>query len=126
MIARLVVCAFFGVLFLQAGLDKVTDWKGNLEWLTGHFANSPFGGKVPFLLGVVTLVELSAGLVSSFAVVMIAVGGPHEVGILGLALSLLALLMLFTGQRVAKDYAGAASLAVYLAVGLIGLALFNS
>ena len=25
------------ILFIQSGLDKGFDWKGNLEWLTGHF-----------------------------------------------------------------------------------------
>ena len=34
------------ILFLQSGLDKVFDFKGNLEWLTGHFSK-------PFLRGMV-------------------------------------------------------------------------
>ena len=25
------------ILFIQSALDKVFDWKGNLEWITGHF-----------------------------------------------------------------------------------------
>ena len=28
------------ILFIQSGLDKVFDWKGNLEWLTGHFSKT--------------------------------------------------------------------------------------
>ena len=39
----------------------MVDWKGNLEWLTGHFGESPLKGLVPQMLGTVTVVELAAG-----------------------------------------------------------------
>ena len=35
------ISAFLAILFLQSGIDKVVDRRGNLEWLTGHFAKSP-------------------------------------------------------------------------------------
>ena len=44
---------------------------------------------------------------------------------LGLAVSGLALLALVSGQRFAKDYAGAAVVAAYFAVDLVGLLLFT-
>jgi hypothetical protein len=47
---RALAALFLGVLFLQSGLDKVTDRKGNLKWLTGHFAKSPLSGVVPLVL----------------------------------------------------------------------------
>ena len=53
--------AFFAILFLQSGIDKVTDRKGNLEWLTGHFSKSPIADHVPLLLSVLTGMELLAG-----------------------------------------------------------------
>ena len=37
--------SFLAILFLQSGLDKVFDWKVNLEWLKGHFADSILAGK---------------------------------------------------------------------------------
>ena len=40
-----------GILFIQSGLDKVFDWKGNLEWLNGHFSKTFLGGFVPVLVG---------------------------------------------------------------------------
>ena len=42
------VSAFLAILFLQSGIDKVVDRRGNLEWLKGHFAKSPLAGMVPF------------------------------------------------------------------------------
>ena len=38
---RMSFAAMVAILFLQSGLDKALDWKGNLAWLTGHFAKSP-------------------------------------------------------------------------------------
>jgi hypothetical protein len=43
----------------------------------------------------------------------------------GLFFSGLALVSLITGQRLAKDYAGAAVVAAYFAVVLVGLSLFG-
>ena len=37
-IMQVLASAFLAVLFLQSGIDKVTDRRGNLDWLTGHFA----------------------------------------------------------------------------------------
>ena len=120
-LAKALVCAFFAVLFLQSGLDKVIDRKGNSEWLTGHFANSPLKGSVGAMLLTVTLLELTAGVCSIGGVVGAFFMPMAFFTVLGPALSCLVLLMLFFGQRIAKDYPGAATLATYFGVALLGL-----
>jgi uncharacterized membrane protein YphA (DoxX/SURF4 family) len=112
---------FFAVLFFQSGIDKVTDWSGNLSWLTGHFEKTPLKGVVPLMLGIVTLVELMAGVASLLGLVYIVDPRFGILPTIGLGLSCLALTMLFFGQRMAKDYAGAAVLAAYFGVALAGL-----
>ena len=114
---------FLAILFLQSGLDKVFDWKGNLEWLTGHFAHSPFKGMVPLLLGVITLAETAAGAFSAIGAVTLLLGGSVCFGFIGATLSAVALLMLFLGQRLAKDYAGAGGLVPYFILALITMYL---
>ena len=48
-------CALFvAILFIQSGLDKVFDWKGNLGWLTGHFSKTFVAGMVPMMLVTIT------------------------------------------------------------------------
>lgn len=121
-IARVMVCAFFAVLFLQSGLDKIFDFNGNLGWMQPHFAQSPFKKMVPALLTVMTLVEISAGASCGVGVVMLVLGSTKW-GVIGLGLSAMALVMLFAGQRIAKDYVGAATLATYFAVVILGLAI---
>lgn len=121
LVARCLVCAFFAVLFLQSGIDKVVDWKGNLAWLTGHFEKSPLKGTVPMMLLTVTLVECLAGLACAFGLLSLLLGRGSSAAVVGVGLSGLALLMLFFGQRIAKDYPGAAVLASYFGVALVGL-----
>lgn len=109
-----VLClAFLAVLFTQSGLDKVFNYQENKDWLTGHFEKSPLKGTVGFLLPVITLLETAAGLVCAAGIYFLLFQGNNAIGLLGTQLSALSLLSLFFGQRVAKDYAGAATLVPY-------------
>ncbi|MCO5298096.1 MAG: hypothetical protein M9921_14705 [Fimbriimonadaceae bacterium] len=114
-------CLFFAAAFLQSSLDKLFDRQGNLEFLQGHFAKTPLARFVPAMLLSVTVMEFASG-------VLCLVGAaslwffPGDWATVGLGLAATTLLMLFTGQRIAKDYVGAAVLAGYFAVALIGLA----
>ncbi|MBP9151137.1 MAG: DoxX family protein [Flavobacteriales bacterium] len=115
------VSVFLSILFLQSGLDKVIDWKGNLGWLTGHFSKSFLSGMVPVLLGTLTLVEIAAGAVSALGVVEVLLYRTFCLSFAGTVLSALALVMLFFGQRIAKDYGGAGGLVPYFILVVIDL-----
>jgi len=118
------LCAtFLAILFLQSGLDKVVDWKGNLGWLTGHFSKSPLRGVVPLMLGVITLMEVCAGALSAAGVAALVVTGSAFLAFLGALVSAVALVCLFFGQRMAKDYAGAGGLVPYFLLALAAVYL---
>lgn len=118
---QVLISAFFAILFLQSGIDKLIDRRGNLEWLTGHFAKSPLAGTVPLLLGIITIMELAAGALSALGCVMILLRHGPTIAFYGVFLSGLALLALFFGQRMAKEYPGAASLVPYFLVVIAGV-----
>ncbi|HMS55272.1 MAG TPA: hypothetical protein PKA27_07695 [Fimbriimonadaceae bacterium] len=124
----IVLCAaFFAVCFLQSGIDKVSDRKGNLDWLTGHFANSPLKGLVPLLLLTITLLEIGGGVFCAIGIVgHLAFSWSTQVLAYAFGLCGLTLLCLFAGQRIAKDYVGAATLVGYFAVAILGLVLCQS
>src|SRR3954454_6790583 len=65
------ISALLAILFLQSGIDKVIDRRGNLEWLRGHFAKSHLAGMVPLMVLVITLLELAAGVLSAIGCVII-------------------------------------------------------
>ena len=111
---EILLLAFLTINFLQSGIDKVLDWKGNLEWLSGHFSKTPFKGSVPILLGIVLVMEIMSGVLSAVGIVQFLVEGESSIGFFGAMLAALTLLMLLLGQRVAKDYVGAQTIVVYL------------
>ena len=123
--AQLMSSIFFAILFLQSALDKIMDWEGNLSWLEGHFAKSPLANFVYFMLLGLTIVEFAAGTVSDLGALNLWLTSSVGLALIGIKLSTLSLVMLFFGQRLAKDYAGAATIATYFAVALLSLLLFS-
>lgn len=115
--------AFLAILFLQSGIDKVIDYRGNVEWLKGHFAKSPLAGVVPVLLTAITLLEVAAGALSAIGCLMLIVSRGTTIAFYGAVSSAVALIALFFGQRMAKDYAGAAVLVPYFLVTLVTIYL---
>ena len=110
--------ALLAILFLQSGIDKVIDHRGNLEWLKGHFAKSPLAGVVPVLLTAITLLEVAAGALSAIGCLMLIVSRETTIAFYGAVSSAVVLIALFFGQRMAKDYAGAAVLVPYFLLTL--------
>jgi len=120
---QILVAALLAILFLQSGIDKIIDRRGNLEWLKGHFAKSPLSGTVSALLTAITILELAAGVLSALGSVLVLVTRDSTVAFCGAVISAVAIIALFFGQRVAKDYAGAAVLVPYFLLVLIAIYL---
>jgi len=114
---------FLAILFLQSGIDKIVDRRGNLEWLKGHFAKSPLTGIVSALLTTITILELAAGALSAIGCVFVIVSRDSTVAFYGAVISAIAIVALFFGQRMAKDYAGAAVLVPYFLLTLVAIYL---
>src|SRR6266536_6339097 len=102
--------AFLAILFLQSGIDKIVDRRGNLEWLKEHFAKSPLAGVVPALVTVITILELAGGVLSGVGCLALIILHDSTVAFFGAVISTVAIIALFFGQRMAKEYAGAAVL----------------
>ena len=115
--------AFLAILFLQSGIDKIVDRRGNLEWLKGHFAKSPLAGIVPGMMMVITILEVTAGALSAIGCVVIIFSRGSTIAFYGAVISAIAIVALFFGQRMAKDYAGAAVLVPYFILTLAAIYL---
>ncbi len=121
----LLAALFVAILFIQSGLDKVFDWKGNLEWLTGHFSKTFLSGFVWIMLAKLTVLELATGILSSFGIIYFLITGSTIVIFYAAVLGALTITGLFFGQRLAKDYPGAAVLVPYFILLLIQIYLTN-
>ncbi len=126
LIIRFLVTAFFAIVFLQSAVDKILDREGNLAYFGDHFRSSPLPpDMVPLLLTAITVLEAMAGVLCGLGIVSGSwTRGGFGIAASGVAMSGVALLGLLLGQRLAKDYAGAAVIAPYFAVALIGLTAF--
>jgi diacylglycerol kinase len=120
---QILTAAFLAILFLQSGIDKVVDRRGNLEWLKGHFAKSPLAGVVPALVTAITILEIAAGALSAVGCVLVIFLKDSTIAFYGAILSAAAITALFFGQRIAKEYAGAAVLVPYFLLTLVAIYL---
>lgn len=122
-VPALFAALFTAILFIQSGLDKVFDWKGNLGWLTGHFSKTPLAKMVPMMLATITLLELATGVVAAGGFVKALLTGETIFIFVSSILGAASLTALFFGQRIAKDYPGAAVLVPYFVLMLIAMVL---
>jgi hypothetical protein len=122
---QLLVSAFLAILFLQSGIDKIVDRQGNLEWLKGHFAKSPLAGTVPLLFTALTILEVAAGLLSGVGFLALLFTHNPTIAFYGAVVSAVGVLCLFFGQRLAKEYAGAAILVPYFLLTLVAIYLLG-
>ncbi len=120
---QIFVSVFLAILFLQSGIDKIVDRRGNLEWLKGHFAKSPLAGIVPAMMTTITVLEVAAGALSAIGCVVVILSRDSTVAFYGAVISAIAIVALFFGQRMAKDYAGAAVLVPYFLLALSAIYL---
>jgi hypothetical protein len=119
------ISAFLAILFLQSGIDKIIDRRGNLDWLTGHFAKSPLAGMVPAMVTAITILELAAGALSAIGCVFVVLTHNSTVAFYGAILAAISIISLFFGQRMAKDYAGAATLVPYFLLALVAIYILS-
>ena len=112
---------FISIALLQSGMDKVFDYKGNLSWLTDHFSNSILKNNVSLLLLTITIIELLSGFLLFLGALINILISNSDLLVVGFLTSSINFIFLFFGQRMAKDYAGAAVIVNYFILNMLGL-----
>jgi predicted small integral membrane protein len=110
-------------VFLQSGLDKIIDYKGNLAFLKNLFKAFFPPPLISVALISVTILEIISGVLCLVGIVDFILNNNSHIGFLGLIVGSLALLVLLFGQRVAKNYEGAKTIAIYFILAMIGIVL---
>lgn len=117
----ILILAFLAITFLQSGYDKIADWKGNVEWLKGHFSQTFIKNNVPAALGIVLLTEVIAGALCVAGAIQLFANGSTVIGHYGAVMSCITLLFLLFGQRIAKDYDGARTIVIYFIPAILAV-----
>lgn len=119
--ASILALLFLAVTFVQSAYDKVFDWQGNVEWLKGHFAQTILKNNVPLALFTILILELITGILTLVGCVELIVNGGKTFGFYGAVFSSITLIMLLLGQRIAKDYDGARTIAIYFVPSILAV-----
>jgi hypothetical protein len=122
-IAFLFVLAFFLIVFIQSGIDKIIDYKGNLTFLKGLFKAFFSPPLITLALISVTILEVISGILCLIGIGDFILNDSSFIGLLGLITGSFALLILLFGQRVSKNYEGAKTIAIYFILAMIGIVL---
>ena len=112
-IVQIFVSVFFSIVFFQSGIDKIIDREGNVEFFKEHFKKTLIKNIVPFMLTTLTILELIAAGLCFFGFCNSLLYESTDYIFYGLVLCGIVLLLLLFGQRVAKDYIGAADITIY-------------
>lgn len=124
--AEILILLFLIITFLQSGIDKISDWKGNVSFIEEHFKISPLKNFVPLLLAIILILEIVASFFMIYGIYDLIANDNEFFGLLGIELSAITLLFLLIGQRLAKDYVGAMSLTVYFILAILGIIVFTT
>lgn len=114
---------FFAILFLQSGIDKILNYKSELQWMTEHFSKSILRSGIAVFLPLLTVMEILCGVFCVTAIIGALFFEAYELFAYASVFSSCTLLSLFFGQRVAKNYAGAANLTGYFILSILGIYL---
>ena len=120
-IVQMLIGLFLGIGLLQSGTDKIVDWKGNMSFLTEHFAKSFMRSLVTPMLLAVTVLETVGGILCLGGVAMALLYQNFDLILMGMIVIAFNFVALFAGQRFSKDYAGAAVLVNYFILTIIGI-----
>lgn len=123
---EILLLLFLIITFLQSGFDKISDWNGNVSWLKEHFSKTPLKNIVPLMVGIILIAEVVAGVLCLAGMYQLISTGDTLFAFYGAILSCITLLMLLFGQRVAKDYEGAKTIAVYFIPSILLVFLLQS
>ena len=123
--AALLLLVFLAITFLQSAYDKLFYWKGNVAWLTTHFAKTPLKKQVPLAVAHLLILELISGVLCVIGSIELYLSNGKLYGYYGALFSCITLLMLLFGQRLAKDYDGARTIVIYFIPAVIAVYWLN-
>ena len=120
-LCQIFIAVFLFIAFFQSGLDKVIDKKGNLDFLKAHFSESPVVKIIPIMLLILTFLEIIGSLMLGYGVYYAFVNRSTLWIFYGFVVIAITIIILFAGQRIAKDYLGAADLVPYFILIMLGI-----
>jgi len=119
--ATVLVLVFLTITFIMSAHDKLFHWNDNMAWMKPHFEKTILKNYVPQAVGVLVFFELIAGISCVVGIIELYINGGRMFGFYGAVFSCISLLMMLFGQRLAKDFDGARTIAIYFVPAILGV-----
>ena len=123
-IAQILVSIFFSIVFFQSSFDKINDREGNLIFFKQHFKGTVFQNYTSISLTFLALLEILSAFFCVLGIFYKIFYFDSIFIYYGLLMSAIVLLSLLLGQRIAKDYVGAADITIYFTLCIITILSF--
>ena len=119
--ASVLVLVFLAVTFIMSAHEKLFHWNDTMAWMKPHFEKTILKNQVPLATGILVFFELIAGILCIVGIVELYINGGRMFGFYGAVYSCITLLFMLFGQRLAKDFDGARTIAIYFVVAVLGV-----
>ncbi len=119
--ASVLVLVFLAVTFIMSAHDKIFHWNNNIAWLKPHFEKTILKNQVKLATGILLFFELIAGISSVIGILELYLNGGRAFGFYGAVFSCISLIFMLFGQRLAKDYDGARTIAIYFIPAILAV-----
>ena len=123
-IVQILVSIFFSIVFFQSSIDKINDREGNLKFFNQHFKETIFQDYTSLSLDLLVLLEFFSAFLCFLGIFYKVLYNDSIFIYYGLLMSAIVLLSLLLGQRLAKDYAGAADITIYFILCIVTILTF--
>lgn len=123
-IAQILVSIFFSIVFFQSSFDKINDREGNLIFFNQQFKGTVFQNYTSISLTFLALLEILSAFFCVLGIFYKIFYFDSIFIYYGLLMSAIVLLSLLLGQRIAKDYVGAADITIYFTLCIITILSF--
>ncbi|MBY0487168.1 MAG: DoxX family protein [Flavobacteriaceae bacterium] len=119
--ASVLVLVFLALTFIMSAHDKLFHWSDNMAWMKPHFEKTILKNFVPIAAGILVFFELLSGILCIVGCIELYINGGRMFGFYGAVYSCVTLLMMLVGQRLAKDFDGSRTIAIYFMVAVLGV-----
>jgi hypothetical protein len=119
--ASVLVLAFLALTFIMSAHEKLFHWNDTMAWLKPHLEKTILKNSVPIATGILVFFELISGILCVIGIVELYINGGRMFGFYGAVYSCITLLFMLFGQRLAKDFDGARTIAIYFMVAVLGV-----
>ena len=119
--ASVLVLLFLAVTFIMSTHEKLFHWTDTMAWMKPHFENTILKNYVPFATGILVLLEIVSSILCLVGIIELYFYDVRLFGFYGAVYSCITLLFMLFGQRLAKDFDGARTIAIYFVIAVLGV-----